>query len=261
MKTLVVPMHGSIGVAVSPFLEQHHYDRVILVHPWSENDSAHNNAEHLREYFGDRLNRHRMQERDLHQTKFEVRAMDCSQKPLEVAEYFSFMINRDIIEVDDLEPEYHVLLVEETPTGYIIGAMAISGEGHNIRCLIGSLGYDIRRPKRREFNPDAKIGESFQEVPLLGHIHDVLDWLSSKKGTTEALAIIHKWYQNQDPIDWEMVFKTSEIAEDTEWSQSRITNHIRYMIDFDHPLIEDMGSNKYRITRIGRQIGWKIIDS
>ena len=88
MKTLVVPMHGSIGVAVSPFLEQHHYDRVILVHPWSENDSAHNNAEHLREYFGDRLNRHRMQERDLHQTKFEVRAMDCSQKPLEVAEYF-----------------------------------------------------------------------------------------------------------------------------------------------------------------------------
>ena len=55
MKTLVVPMHASIGVAAIAHLEEKEYDRVIMVHPWSKEGSENANAEHLRKHFIRRL--------------------------------------------------------------------------------------------------------------------------------------------------------------------------------------------------------------
>ena len=58
----------------------------------------------------------------------------------------------------------HILLVEESPSGYLIGSMSLSGDGYNINCLIGSIGYDIRKPKIGEFKPDENSFNAVRQV-------------------------------------------------------------------------------------------------
>ena len=149
VKTLVVPMQGSIGAAVPSYLERTHFDRVMLVHPWSKNGTAHHNASGLADYFRSRLMRFRAKKRDSRETEFEVIAMKCSQKPLEISEYFCQSLRRDYDEKNRESADdsvsgglfYDVLLADETPVGYIIGTMQLSVDGIPIRCHITSLGH------------------------------------------------------------------------------------------------------------------------
>ena len=256
MKILVVPMHASIGVAAIAHLEEKEYDRVIMVHPWSKEGSENANAEHLRKHFRRRLLDIRLEEKKSYDIpKIEVIAMDCSQKPLEIATNFEYLIKRDADEYsnNDVIPKYHVLLVEESPSGYLIGAMSISGDGHDINCLIGSIGYDIRKPTVGEFKPDENLVESFQKIPLLGHIQDANIWLKNKSGVRNVLVNIFNWYNDGD--DWEKSFKTIEISDFSGLSQPLISSHVGEMVNLRNPLIESLGKNQYRITRLGRSIG------
>ena len=50
MKTLIVPMHGSIGSVVEDFARKFDVDRVLLVHPWKPEGAAHQNAEKFAEF-------------------------------------------------------------------------------------------------------------------------------------------------------------------------------------------------------------------
>ena len=50
MKTLIVPMHGSIGSVVEDFARKFDADRVLLVHPWKPEGAAHQNAEKFAEF-------------------------------------------------------------------------------------------------------------------------------------------------------------------------------------------------------------------
>ena len=181
--------------------------------------------------------------------------MDCSQKPLEIATSFEYLIKRDAdgYSKNDVIPKYHVLLVEESPSGYLIGAMSISGDGHDINCLIGSIGYDIRKPTIGEFKPDENLVESFQKIPLLGHIQDANIWLKNKSGVRNVLVNIFNWYN--DGEDWEKSFKTIEISDFSGLSQPLISSHVGEMVNLRNPLIESLGKNQYRITRLGRSIG------
>ena len=109
MKILVVPMHASIGVAAIAHLEEKEYDRVIMVHPWSKEGSENANAEHLRKHFRRRLLDIRLEEKQSYDIpKIEVIAMDCSQKPLEIATNFEYLIKRDADEYskNDVMPNF-----------------------------------------------------------------------------------------------------------------------------------------------------------
>ena len=132
MKTLVVPMQGSIGPAVPSYLESAHFDRVMLIHPWSKDGAAHSNAKYLADYFRSRLMRFREKNKDSRDTDFEVVAMKCSQQPLEISVYFSQSVRRDYEEKGEGN-SYDVLLADETPVGYIIGTMQLSVDGIPIR--------------------------------------------------------------------------------------------------------------------------------
>ena len=96
MKILVVPMHASIGVAAFAFIDEKKYDRVIMIHPWSKGGSENANAEHLRDYFRNRLiKKSNKTKRSSKIPEIEIIAMDCSQKPLEMAATFEYTIKRD----------------------------------------------------------------------------------------------------------------------------------------------------------------------
>ena len=257
MKILVVPMHASIGVAAFSYMEEKKYDRIIMVHPWSKKGSENANAEHLREHFIRRLTKKSLKKRSYMIPEIEIIAMDCSQKPLEIATNFEYIIKRDVdksLKSQDIHnPLYHILLVEESPSGYLIGSMSLSGDGYNINCLIGSIGYDIRKPKIGEFKPDENLVESFEQIPLLGHIQDAKDWLGNKSGTRRVLREIYSWYREEE--DWEKEFRTIDISDFTDLSQQVISTHVTHMFNLQNPLIESLGKHQYRITRLGRSIG------
>ena len=96
MKILVVPMHASIGVAAFSYMEEKKYDRIIMVHPWSKKGSENANAEHLREHFIRRLTKKSLKKRSYMIPEIEIIAMDCSQKPLEIATNFEYIIKLDV---------------------------------------------------------------------------------------------------------------------------------------------------------------------
>ena len=73
-----------------------------------------------------------LKKKDFRETEFEVVAMKCSQKPLEISEYFSQSVRRDYEEKGEGN-SYDVLLADETPVGYIIGTMQLSVDGIPIR--------------------------------------------------------------------------------------------------------------------------------
>ncbi len=271
MKTLVVPMHSSIGSAVPSYLERNFFHRVILVHPWSENGAAHHNAQALGEYFRSRLQRYRLQQKDPRDTLFKIEAMNCSQKPLEISDYFGQSIRRDFGEVNNQEEGindsgpvvYDVLLVDETPVGYTIGTMNLSAEAIPVKCHITSLGYDIRKPLRHEFNPEKRIGETFEEIPLIGQIHDTKEMLRKRPATSRVLKTIHEWYY-ESGSNWQAPFKMKEISEFSEQlhgkriSENVIANHMKFLIDNDPGIIVKHGQSNYQISRFGRSIAWDI---
>lgn len=261
MKTLVVPMQGSIGAAVPSYIESTHFDRVMLVHPWSKVGTAHHNALGLAEYFRNRMMKFRVKKKDSRETEFEVVAMKCSQKPLEISVYFSQSVRRDYEERGEGD-SYDVLLADETPVGYIIGTMQLSVDGIPIRCHITSLGYDIRKPLRHEFKPDLSIGDSFEMVPLIAQRSDTIQMLRKKQAVGYTLKNILQWYKShrgEEEMNWQDTFAIKEISEFSEeigryQSVNIISNHVKELCEWDPQVIEKLRHAEYRITHFGRSL-------
>ena len=265
VKTLVVPMQGSIGAAVPSYLERTYFDHVMLVHPWSKNGAAHHNALGLADYFRSRLMRFRAKKRDSRETEFEVIAMKCSQKPLEISEYFCQSLRRDYDEKNRESADdsvsgglfYDVLLGDETPVGYIIGTMQLSVDRIPIRCHITSLGYDIRKPLRHEFKPEKSIGDSFEMIPLIAQRNDTIQMLRRKNAVGNSLKNIHQWYKKSEV--WQNSFEIKEISEfskETGLHQTVnvLSNHVKTLCGWDPQVIEKLEHAKYRITHFGRSL-------
>ena len=261
MKTLVVPMQGSIGAAVPSYLESAHFDRVMLIHPWSKDGTAHHNAKGLAEYFRSRMGKFREKIKDYRDTEFEVVAMKCSQKPLEISVYFSQSVRRDYEEKGE-GGSYDVLLADETPVGYIIGTMQLSVDGIPIRCHITSLGYDIRKPLRHEFKPEKSIGDSFEMVPLIAQRSDTIQMLRKRQAVGNTLKNILQWYKDrkgEEEMDWQDTFAIKEISEFSEGtglrqSENTISNYVKELCEWDTPVIEKLRQAEYRITHFGRSL-------
>ena len=261
VKTLVVPMQGSIGAAVPSYLESAHFDRVMLIHPWSKDGTAHHNAKGLAEYFRSRLGKFRVKNKDFRDTEFEVVAMKCSQKPLEISVYFSQSLRRDYEEKGE-GGSYDVLLADETPVGYIIGTMQLSVDGIPIRCHITSLGYDIRKPLRHEFKPEQSIGDSFEMVPLIAQRSDTIQMLRKRQAVGYTLKNILQWYKDhrgEGEMDWQDTFEIKEVSEFSEGTglsqtKSTMSNHVKELCECDPQVIEKVRHSKYRITHFGRSL-------
>ena len=277
MKTLLVPMHGPIGSLVMDFVAENLIERVFLVHPWKEKSPAHHNAIQLAAHFDDSILR-RLKDNigsglgGPERVDFEVKALNCSESLMAIAERFQWMVLRDRQETSSgFIPEYLVLITEETPLGYTFGAMALSGSEMNINCYIGSVGYDIRKPRVNEFRPERRIVETIRRVPLLGHISESRAWLGRRSGTRAVFKLVHLWYQ-ENPDRWAELtsFRTKDIekfssAQGEQKEQSLISTHIGHMIRCEGALrlveARPDSSVEYRITSLGRLIGWELMDN
>ena len=233
----------------------------MLIHPWSKDGAAHSNAKYLADYFRSRLMRFREKNKDSRDTDFEVVAMKCSQKPLEISVYFSQSVRRDYEEKGEGN-SYDVLLADETPVGYIIGTMQLSVDRIPIRCHITTLGYDIRKPLRHEFKPGVSIGDSFEMVPLIAQRSDTIQMLTKKSSVEYTLKKILQWYKShrgEGEMNWQDDFaikKISEFSAETGRKQSVgvISNNVKELCKWDPQVIEKLGQAKYRITHFGRSL-------
>ncbi len=285
MKTLIVPMHGSIGSVVEDFARKFDADRVLLVHPWKPEGAAHQNAEKFAEFLQSNMEKSLERNRGLggrgrNPPLFQARALNCYEKAIDIAVAFERMVIEDMQELQKqadeeseerpiVVPSYEVIMIETTPIGYSFGLMSISGAGVDIGCHIGTIGFEIRKPRRTQFDPSLPNIRTFEKIPLMGDIQSVREWLSLPKrtGSRRIFELIISWYREND-TRWQNreIFTTIDINQfskdlGSEEQQNTIANQLasfRELPERQH-VFERVTHSEYRITPLGKLIARTIL--
>jgi hypothetical protein len=260
MRTVVVPLFGESPLLIFDITKQISPDRLILCHTWSKKDNANLNAQLLGSYLEKEL--------DL-DGDVQVKPLNCSEHPFSLGESFSSMLLNDNATFEPAKKmEYHILITQDTPLGYFFGLTSLSGSLINTSCHLGSTSIDISRSHPNEFQPNPK-NQLIQSLPLLDDILKAKVWLQSHKGSKEIFNLALKWY-NADRSRYknQESFKSRTLVElaasqNNEMLQSRVSNQIKNLLKCERNirLIERSEGSKqlYRITPIGRTVGWVMI--
>ena len=234
-------------------------DRVILCHTWSMDDSAHQNAKAIKFHLQSKLNL---------EGGVEVVGLNCSEHPFSLGDAFSSMLKEDNLNLGEEERGgYHVLITQDTPLGYFFGLTVLSSSSIQVSCHLGYTSLNISRTHPTDFTPQFDGGQSIQRLPLFEQINDATQLLTKLPGQKQIFHLVFGWYEQERVRFQEKAsFKTNTLVEyakrveGEDFSQNRISNHIGKMIRWrdDIRLIErvEESTQEYRITSIGRTVGW-----
>lgn len=258
MLILVVPLFGESPALIEDIAKRLSPDRLIICHTWSKKGSAHQNAQVLSYHLQSNL------EMD---GEVEVRPLNCSEHPFSLGDSFTSMLLRDSAVIETaLDVEYHVLITQDTPLGYFFGLTALSGSSIKVSCHLGSTSMDISRIHPNDFQPEMKNIHSIHPLPLFEDILEAKNWLYSHKGSKSVFKLVQDWYDaDHNRYRDHMSFKTSTLVEHAASNgedilQSRISNQISNLIACrkNIRLVDrsEESSQHYRLTSIGRTVGW-----
>jgi hypothetical protein len=257
VRTVVIPLFGESPLLISEIVKQISPDRLILCHTWSKKGNANLNAQLLSSYLEKEL---------VLDGNVQVKPLNCSEHPFSLGESFSSMLLKDNAELEStVKMEYHVLITQDTPLGYFFGLTSLSGSLINTSCYLGSTSIDISRSHPTDFQPNPN-NQPIQSLPLFDDILQAKVWLQSHKGSKEIFNLALKWYsEDLSRFKVQESFQSRNLVElaasqNNEMQQSRVSNQIKNLLECKQNirLIEHSkeGKQHYRITSIGRTVGW-----
>ena len=261
---LVIPVHGPAGTVTIPMARHIGPHRIILVHPWNEGSEADKNCHTLVQHFTNGLKKDAREPKHSDRrgrirknTSVDVEALDAYISMKEMTDAFrDFLLT---LSSNNSGAIIHIALLDDTPIAYAIAAFSVSAH-ISIYAYTAQVGYDIRRQHSSKFNPSVELHKTITEIPLLNNISNSIRWLNAHEGSRKVLAGCYSMLTESKNIH--RIFKTKEVANFTNYSQSRITNHLNTMRSSEGmKLIERQQiKTNYRLTELGQTVAPFILD-
>jgi len=252
---LIIPLHENSSDLAISMSRKIGPDKIVLCHRWKKSGEAHSNAIRLRDFFEEKLlDLGRLEKSSkkrgniLPRTEVEVKALEYyySMEGLATV-YFNFIGELS----KDEDVEIHMLILDEMPMGYIIGAF-YAGLTSKLTVWTGDVGRDIRSKHPSKYNPGDSMTHTLRKISLLKEINDGLKWIRKAESSAITLRLAKDILDNPDN-DW---FTTAQIVNNHHlgYGQTAIVNHINRLIKEGFAERIEGGKTKYKLTELGLSI-------